>query len=516
MLKGARVGRNVVLNWLALAITIGVAFFLSPFIVHRLGNVAYGLWTLVNSMIAYMSLLDLGLRGAVTRYVSKHHARGEHLEASRALSAAFYFRLGIGALIVLTSLVLSRVAISLFHVPPEMQADMRWAIGVTGISFAITLTMGVFGGVLVALQRFDLVSGVTIVQAVLRASGILWLLNSGYGIVGLAAWELTVVVIANTGLTTLAFRAYRELRVLFERPDSTTLRHLWGYSFWALLFNVCAQVIYYTDNLVVGVFISAGAVTFFTIAGGLLEYARQVVGALGTIVFPLASSLDAQGRHGELRGLLIKGTRATLLIALPIQAALFFRGQTFISLWVGQEYAAASGRVLQILLVAHVFAIANYTSYNIVGGLAKHKPVALIATLEAASNLVLSIVLARRMGLEGVAWGTVIPSLALQLFFWPRYICRTLDMPIREYIWQGWIRAGLAVAPFGFACYLANRVWASTGMLNFFGQMLLLLPVFVIGTVVCFSKELSSYFRSQPEWVVRRWDAALQFVKKAQ
>jgi O-antigen/teichoic acid export membrane protein len=274
--------------------------------------------------------------------------------------------------------------------------------------------------------------------------------------------------------------------------------------------------VYCTDNLVVGVVLSAGAVTFFTIAGGLLEYARQVVGSLGTIVFPLASSLDAQGQQGELRRLLIQGTRATLLIALPMQAALFFRGHTFISLWVGQEYADVSGRVLQILLVAHVFAVANYTSYNIVWGLGKHKPVALIGILEAAANLLLSIVLARRMGLEGVAWGTVIPSLALQIFFWPRYISRILEVSVREYIWQGWIRSGLAVAPFGFACYLANRTWVSTSLLSFFTQMLLLLPAFFIGVVFCFSKEFSSYFLGEPEWFGRRWDAALHFVKRAQ
>jgi O-antigen/teichoic acid export membrane protein len=376
--------------------------------------------------------------------------------------------------------------------------------------------MGVFGGVLAALHRFDLISGVTIAQTVLRAAGVLWLLKSGQGIVGLALWELTVVVIANAGLTTLAFRAYRELKLLFQRPDPTTIRQLWGYSFYALLFNVCAQIVYYSDNMVVGVFLSAGAVTFFAIAGGLLEYARQVVSALGTIVPPLASSLDAQGRQGELRRLLIQGTRATLLIALPIQAALFFRGHTFIALWVGPEYADVSGKLLRILLVAHVFALANYTSYNIVWGLGKHKPVALIATLEAAANLLLSILLVRRMGLEGIAWGTVIPSLAFQILFWPRYICRTLEVPVREYVWQGWIRSGLAVTPFGFACYLANRAWVSTGLLHFFAQMLLLLPAFFIGIVLCFSKELTSYFRGQPEWVVRRWDAALHFVKRAQ
>src|SRR5206468_11569134 len=123
-LKSSRIARSVVLNWIALAISVGIAFFLSPFVIHRLGNLAYGLWTLVISMTGYMSLLDLGLRGAVTRFVSKYYARGEHLESSRALSAALWFRAWIGLLVIVTSLGLSQAATHVFQLPAEMQLAM--------------------------------------------------------------------------------------------------------------------------------------------------------------------------------------------------------------------------------------------------------------------------------------------------------------------------------------------------------------------------------------------------------
>ncbi len=495
MAKGPRIGRSVVFNWLALAISIGVAFFLSPFIVHRLGNVAYGVWTLINSMIAYMGLLDLGMRGAVTRFVSRYHSQGEHLESSRAVSAAFWLRAGIGLVVVSLALILPSVAIAVFHISPEMQMATRWTIGVAGMSFAVTLAFGVFGGVLSALQRFDLLSGVGMLQTLLRATGAVWLLKSGHGIVSLAVWELIVVVIANIALTTLSLRVYRELQILYRPPESAILRQLWGFSSYLLLVNICGQIVYYTDNVVVGAFVSAGAVTFFTIAGGLIEYARQVVAALGGILFSLASSLEAQGQQTELRRLLIQGTRATVLVGLPIQAALFFGGHTFIALWVGPEYAAISGRVLQILLVAQVFAIANYTSFNVVCGLNKHKPVALMGLAEAAANLVVSIVLVRQIGLEGVAWGTVIPSMAIHLLFWPRYICKTLEMPIVDYVWGAWIRSGLAVAPFGLACYLADRYWVPANLTYFFIHIAVLCPTLLVGIAVSFPDEVYKQLR---------------------
>ena len=65
----------------------------------------------------------------------------------------------------------------------------------------------------------------------------------------------------------LCFRIYPQLKVVFSRPDRRTLQKLWNYSFYAFLINVAIQVAYYTDNLVVGAFLSPSAVTLYAIGG---------------------------------------------------------------------------------------------------------------------------------------------------------------------------------------------------------------------------------------------------------
>ena len=100
MPRARRIAQNVLSNWLALAITTVVGFFLSPFVVHRLGNLTYGVWVIVMSLVAYMNLLDLGLRGAVTRFVSKGTAQEDHEESSRVVSGALWIRLWISLAVV--------------------------------------------------------------------------------------------------------------------------------------------------------------------------------------------------------------------------------------------------------------------------------------------------------------------------------------------------------------------------------------------------------------------------------
>ena len=108
-LRGRHIARSVLSNWFAMAAMMGVAFFLSPFIVHRLGNVVYGVWVLATSSVSYFGLLDLGLRNSVTRFVSKGHTTGDHEGASEVLSAALWVRVQIAALVLVLTGALAAV-----------------------------------------------------------------------------------------------------------------------------------------------------------------------------------------------------------------------------------------------------------------------------------------------------------------------------------------------------------------------------------------------------------------------
>jgi O-antigen/teichoic acid export membrane protein len=497
MSRARRLAKNVLSNWFALAMTTAVGFFVSPFVVHHLGNVTYGVWVIIMSLVAYMRLLDLGLQGAVARFVSKGAAQAKHDESSQAVSGALWIRLWISLAIVFAGLVISAAFNHVFNIPTELQRTAQITVLVTAVTVGINLWCGVFSGVLVALHRYDMTSGVSILQTCFRAVGIVFLLRSGHGILALALWELFTSLVANAVIVILCFRIYPQLRMVFGRPDRATLKKLWTYSFYVFLINVAVQVTYYTDNVVVGAFLSPAAVTLYAIGGLLINYVRNIVSAMTTTFMPLASTFEAEGSHHNLRRLLIHGTQGALLVSLPIEAALFFRGHTFIRLWMGAQYAQPSGTVMQILLLSVVFSSANVTSGGIVYGMEKHRRIALWAIVEAAANLILSVILVRRIGIYGVAWGSAIPSIIIELLLWPSYICKLVQIPVWTYLWQAWIRTALAVVPFALACALAERFWRASNLAVFFLQIATLLPLLPLAVALIFREEVGAQ--------VRRW-----------
>ena len=472
--------RNVLSNWFAMAAGMAVAFFLSPFLVHRLGNVAYGVWILAISSISYFGLLDLGLRNSVTMFVSKGHTTGDHEGASEVLSAALWVRVQIAALVLVLSGALAVVFPMIFRVPPTLTVEARSVILLMGLSFAIYMSIGVFGGVLSALNRYDLYTLVVLMQLTLRVIGVVFVLRTGHGIVAIACCELFATTVGNVLFFYVARRIYPELTIGLKKPNWEVLKKIWSYSAYVFLIMVAIQLIYQTDNLVVGTFVSASAVTFYSIGNSLCRYTQQLVGAMTATFTPSASTYDAAGDTSGLRSLYFNGTRATLAVSLPILITLIIRGCNFIGLWIGPQYSRTSGTVLVILATSLLFSLQNTPASSIALGVEKHKTVAKWAVAEAIANLTLSIVLARKFGIYGVAMGTLLPSLVVNLIFWPRYVSQLVDISCREVFLNVWGPVFLSAVPFAVASYAVDAFFPVRNMTSFILQTIALLPIFVV------------------------------------
>jgi O-antigen/teichoic acid export membrane protein len=482
----------VLFNWFGTIANMAVGLFLSPFIIHRLGNVAYGVWVLAIGVMAYLGLLDLGMQSAVLRFVSKGHTQNDHQGASEAISAALWVRLQISALILVLSAGLAAVFPLIFKVPAELAGDARKAILLTGVKMAITMSIGVVAGVLSALNRYDLQNYLSMVQTAVRVIGVVAVLRTGHGIVAIAVCELIAVLIYNALLVWVAHRLYPQLQILPNKPKRETLKRIWTYSSYAFLTTVAIQLIYQTDYIVVGKFVSVAAVTYYAIGYSLCSYTSQAINSMGATFVPAASTYEAAGDTNSLLMLYKNGTRATLAVSLPILITLMVRGRSFIGLWMGPQYSHSSGTVLIILCSTFLFVFANRTAQAIAFGVEKHKMGAIWAIGEGVVNLSLSIVLARRYGIYGVAIGTAIPSLLVNVVLWPGYISKLVGLSYSEVVWKVWAPVYLSSVPFAIATYAVNARFPAHNLIIFFLQTTAVLPVFIVSIGLVFRSYVTS------------------------
>jgi len=482
-------GRNVLSNWAVLAFHLVVSFFLSPFIVRHLGNTAYGIWVLIVSLTSYMQLADLGVRNAVTRYVSRFQAQGDHESASRIVSTAVGFFLITGLFAVIAAATAALFAIRLFNIPEMYQPQIRVALWLAGANVATYLIKGTFAGCAAGLQRFEAMNAIDMALGALRALGAVMTLRAGGGIVGLALVELAYTSAGCVAQFWLSFRIYPELRVRLRLFTRQHLTMILSFSVFSFLLDVAIELIYYTDVFVIGAFLPLGSVAFFSVAANLRNYSRSLIAGLAHALTPAASKLEAQTRHDELKRFLSAGARNASLIMLPIAATFMLRGRTFIGLWMGREYGELSGPVLYVLSVAALFSASSQIAQSVVLGIGRHKAVVPVFLAQGLWSMVLAVALVYSKGIVGVAWATTIPSLATSLVFWPWFMRRTVGFPIGDYIISAWVRPGLAVMPFAVCTYAFERLLPPSNLFVFFLQVGAALPLALLGSwVFCFGR----------------------------
>jgi O-antigen/teichoic acid export membrane protein len=478
--------RNVFSNWASYLVTAVVGFSLSPFILHRLGNTGYGLWTLVLSLTGYFGLLDLGIRSSVGRFVVRYVTLHDEENVNRTVSSAFAILACAGALALLVTTVLVAYFFGSFHVEPQYQESGKLALWITGINMACILPLSVFSSVLIALERYDILSGVTMLMELVRAALVVACLRNGYGLVGLAFVALFITAAQYSAMAILVKSLYRPLRLGLRFVDRETIQGLFGFGIYRFLWIISNQVIFYSDSIVIGVFLGASAITPFAIAGSLINYGRNIVSLATDTCYPSAIRMDASKDLAGLQRLLIMGTRMTLLLALPICFGFVFLGRQFITLWMGNAYAS-SAVFLTVLALAQFSAMPQYVSVNVLSGMAKHRTLAYLVFAEGLANLILSIILVRKIGLVGVAWGTVIPNLISTMVIVPLYTLRMVNLGWREYLRGAFLRPLACAVPLValgsiYYLYVDHATW-----LIFVSEVLLMCGAFgIMSFFFCF------------------------------
>lgn len=448
--------KNVGSSWFALGIEVIVGILLSPFILHRLGDTAFGIWVLIFSITGYYGLFDLGIRSSVVRYVSKFTATGDTQDLAKLINTSLFSYGCIGALSLLVTVVVSLYVDSLFRIPPELHSTARWLLLMVGAAVGLGFPLGVVGGFLDGLQRFYINNWTSVAQNLVRAFLIVVALHRGLGLLTVALITVALPLITSVIRGVIALRIC-PVPIGLKYVDRATFRMMANYSGVTMIIMIATRLKFKTDTLVIGSMMSAAAITYFNIGSRIVSYAGEVVTALSQNFLPMASQSEATGNMARLRKVFVAGNRFCAFTIFPITATLLILGKSVIEVWVGKKYIATSYPVLVILVIPSTLLWAQSASGRVLFGISKHRTWAFVTLTEGICNLILSILLVRPYGIVGDALGTAIPLACSMIFFMPGHMCRQLGIRLRTYLREAYVLPLLITAPLVLVLLLMQR-----------------------------------------------------------
>ena len=442
--------RSIFSNWFGLAALAVCTAVLTPIMIAHLGALDYGVWVLLGSVLDYYGLLDVGMRGAMFRYIGTFRGSHAREEINRTFSSSLLIVVATALLVGVISVV---VAIVLPHSLPlkgHSTAVYRELLLLLGFSVAITFPVRMLATYLSAHGRWDLFNAAGTLSIVMRAVAIIVVLKLGYGIIAVAVCTLAVSLISLAQHIALVRYADPKVRVSLSLISRRRIGQMFGFSLRSLLVSIGDSLRFSSDAAVITAVMNVALVTPFSVATRLIECFKSVVIAAGGPVFGSMTELEGRNGCSESRLLVIRSTRMLGLLSVLGGVLLVVDGRALLRLWIGSELELAYP-VLMILAIGYTINLAMHPLLLIVIAKSKHGALGAWTIAEGLLNIGLSVVWGRKYGLIGIALGTICPMLMLKVIVQPYYALRAAEIAPWTYLRQGLARPLLVTPLFALA-----------------------------------------------------------------
>ena len=449
-----RLIHNTFFNVLMLMTNAVVAFLLIGFFVGRLGEARYGLWVLIGSVFRYRLLLGMGLNSAINRRIPMYLAREDERGIQRVVSTAVLFFCVAGFILAILSVVLYVKVGDWFAIEPELVPVASLLALVVGLSFAASTPLQLTTAVLSGLQRYDVISLVTLVVLAVKTTLLIALLLRGYGLVTMGLAYGMAEIVARATQFVFARRLLPCLSISWRNVDRTLLREMLFYGMNTFLYAIGALLVYRASETIIGIFLGATEVAHFSIAAAGVLLLSQFLQAFTAAIKPAVSDLDARDDQARVRQIAFLTQKYSLLVIVPAGAFLAIMGGEFLTVWMGDKISdptviQSMARILTILTAGHVLMLAHHSNFLVLAGRGEHKVfgvlTAVLAVLCIAGAIVAVTVLG--WGLEGIAWSNFVPMALVAGIVLPVYFNRKMGISTRDCIRHVWWPALWGAAP---------------------------------------------------------------------
>lgn len=394
----------------------GAAVFnllLPALVVRHLGKLEFSVWSLALQVLMYLQLFGFGLQTAITRFIAHGNELNDIEDQRKTVKAGLVLACGFVALAIIAVICLVLFYPLLFsNVPVEMIKEFRICIALLGISAAWQLFALVPMGISIGLHRNIIAVGGQLLVRILSLI-VLWIvLNEGGGLlrlsITLAVCGALIVPINFLAIRYWVFSLINRLGSL----DKKRFRELSGYCASLAVWNVAMLLVSGIDIVVVGYF-DFERVGAYSLAATVISIMLGVMQAVMSPLLPSGTALNArkETRH-KLSVLLVKSTRLCLLWLFLSVFFIKFFGEFFLSYWLGNGYSYDVYVLLIILAVANMIRNSAMPYAMLLMAINMQKQVKNTVFIEGIVNLFVSLMLASKYGAFGVAYGTLIGSVA--------------------------------------------------------------------------------------------------------
>lgn len=201
------------------------------------------------------------------------------------------------------------------------------------------------------------------------------------------------------------------------------------------IFKISDTILDQTDSIIISMMFGTVFVGYYYNYFLLITYIVAIAGIIANGLVASFGNLVAEGDMEKSYDMFKVALLCFAIFGAFCSAAYACLIQEFIPLWVGNQYVMNYDLVIAILLVFYL-RMATNTMWMYRSAMGIFKEIQYINLISAGTNIVLSVILGKMMGLSGVIVATAISRLITSFWFEAKIVYKKFSKPVSLYFKQ--------------------------------------------------------------------------------
>ena len=422
------------LSYVSIIVSTLVQLLYTPFLIQNLGQSEYGLYSLVSSIIGYLTVLDLGFGNAIIVYTAKYRTQKKFAEEQKLHGMFFMIFCIIGLVAGMLGLILYANVSNIFGstmTDPEIEKAKIMML-ILSFNLAITFPFSIYSSIISAYERFTFQKIMSILNTLLKPLIMIPLLLLGYKSIAMVI-VLTIINISVLLSNYFYCRKKLNIKIRFLGFDKKLFFEIFSYSFFIFLAVVVDKINWSADQFILGAVSGTVAVSLYAVASQLNTLFIHLSTAISGVMLPKVSKMIAHNAtNDQLTDEFIKVGRIQYFIIFLMVSGLILFGKEFIIAWAGEEFEI-SYYIAIILIVPLSIPLIQNLGLSIIQAKNMHKFRSILYIFIAIVNIIISIPLAKLYGGVGSAIGTSLSLIVGNIIIMNIYYQKKVGIHIVEF-----------------------------------------------------------------------------------
>lgn len=422
---------GTIISYLNIVFNMIISIFFTPFLISSLGSSEYGVYRIVQSFSGQLSIMSFGIAALIIRNIIYYDTKNLKKEKENFLFMAITISYILGFLILLIGsglyLSIDKIYSNSLSIEEIVIAKRLFILLVFNI--VVTIITDSYMGIIMAHEKFIISSGSKMLKLLLRIILIIVLLKLNIKSIGIVLSDLCVSLMLYLFII-LYNKIILKEKAKFYYFDKEMLKMSFVFSVAIFLQAIINQVNQNLDSVILGIMTNPTIVTLYSIALTLYTSFNLLVSVISGMFGAQAARLVARGTSKkELTDFVIVPGRIQLIIAgLAITGFVLF-GKNFLKLWVGDDFLQAYYIVL-ILIIPVVIPLIESVTEAILDAMLKRMGRSIILFVMCIINVVISVLLIKKIGYIGAAFGTAVSVILGNGIFLNIYLKKVVGLQI--------------------------------------------------------------------------------------